>query len=89
MSLRGASSLHIVFSPEELERVGPKNLGEGSTRQLGNWVQWVHLGYTCRKYGVPKVKTVNPLSERNKIMYHCGVGTVGTPKPNSFQFKKF
>jgi len=46
VSLRVASSLHIVFFPEELGRVGPKNLGEGSTRQLGIWSRWSHLGHT-------------------------------------------
>jgi len=89
VSLRVTASFHIGFSPQELERVGPKNLGEGSTRQLVIWLHWLQGGYTCRKYAVTKVKTLNSLSGRNKIVYHCGVVTVVTPKPNNFQFKKF
>ena len=43
MSLRVTASFHIGFSPEELERVGPKNLGEGSTRQLVIWLHYREL----------------------------------------------
>ena len=67
MSLRGASSLHIGFFPEELERVGPKNLGEGSTRQLSKGGQGGQQGYTTESIHVIPHVSYNPLSGLNNI----------------------